>query len=111
MQTLDDLLRISGVVAAGEFSPDGRLVDYRATIEMTPEMASMAATLCAPVNVMFETLASEFMRYSGMQWLPMRGWAYSGGEWTVAIGGNRGVFVATASADFNELFKALVGGR
>jgi roadblock/LC7 domain-containing protein len=44
-----------------------------------------------------------------MNWVPQQGWAYSGGEWTVAIGGNRGVFVETAKADFNRLFQALVG--
>jgi hypothetical protein len=30
-------------------------------------------------------------------------WAYSGGEWTAAIGGTRGVF-ATTEADFNAFF-------
>ena len=28
--TLDDLLMLNGVVAAGEFTPDGKLVDYKA---------------------------------------------------------------------------------
>jgi roadblock/LC7 domain-containing protein len=28
MATLDELLKIDGVVAAGEFSVDGKLVDY-----------------------------------------------------------------------------------
>jgi roadblock/LC7 domain-containing protein len=111
MATLDELMRIKGVVAAGEFSPDGRLIDYRATVDMTPEMAALAAELCAPVKVMFETLASELMRFSDMRWLPPKGWAYSGGDWTIAIGGQRGVFVTTAEADFNELFRTLVGSR
>ena len=46
-----------------------------------------------------------------MNWVPQKGWAYSGGDWTVAIGGNRGVFVETAHADFNNLFQVLVGPR
>ncbi|WP_447980736.1 hypothetical protein [Candidatus Nitrospira bockiana] len=33
--------------------------------------------------------------------MPQKGCAYSGGEWTVAIGGTRGVFVQTAEADFD----------
>ena len=41
--------------------------------------------------------------------VPQQGWAYSGGGWKAAIGGNEGVFVATAKADFNQLFQALVG--
>lgn len=76
---------------------------------MTTEMAAMSASLCAPANIMFETLAREFMRYSDMVWVPQKGWAFCGGDWTIAIGGTRGVFVETAKADFNQLFRVLVG--
>jgi roadblock/LC7 domain-containing protein len=59
--------------------------------------------------MMFNTLVGSYSQSSKMRGLPQRGWAYSGGEWTVAVGGNRGVFVETAKADFNRLFQALVG--
>jgi roadblock/LC7 domain-containing protein len=111
MASLDDLLNIEGVVAAGEFTPDGELVDYKARMDMSPEMAQMTAQFCATVTMMFDTLAGSFTQLSGMNWVPQQGWAYSGGEWTVAIGGNRGVFIETAKADFNRLFEALVGSR
>jgi roadblock/LC7 domain-containing protein len=47
---------------------------------------------------------------SGMNWTPQQGWAYSGGDWTVAVGegGRKGVFIETAKADFNDLFRVLV---
>jgi roadblock/LC7 domain-containing protein len=50
---------------------------------------------------------------SGMSWTPLQGWAYSGGDWTVAIGerGTKGVFIETAKADFNDLFRVLIGER
>lgn len=35
---------------------------------------------------------------------------YAGGEMTVAMGGNKGVFVETDTADFNDLYRAPVGG-
>jgi roadblock/LC7 domain-containing protein len=111
MTSLDDLLDIEGVAAAGEFTPEGDLVDYKAKMDMSEEMAQMTAQFCATVTMMFNTLAGSFTQLSGMNWVPQQGWAYSGGEWTVAIGGNRGVFVETARADFNRLFEALVGGR
>jgi roadblock/LC7 domain-containing protein len=111
MTSLDDLLDIEGVAAAGEFTPDGELVDYKAKMDMSEEMAQMTAQFCATVTMMFNTLAGSFTQLSGMNWVPQQGWAYSGGEWTVAIGGNRGVFVETAKADFNRLFEALVGSR
>ncbi len=111
MTSLDDLLDIEGVAAAGEFTPDGELVDYKARMDMSEEMAQMTAQFCATVTMMFNTLAGSFTQLSGMNWVPQQGWAYSGGEWTVAIGGNRGVFIETARADFNQLFEVLVGSR
>jgi roadblock/LC7 domain-containing protein len=113
MATLDELLDIEGVVAAGEYTPDGSLVDYKATMDMSQEMAEMTAQFTATVTMMFNTLASSYTQVSGMQWVPQQGWAYSGGEWTVAIGGGgtRGVFVETAKADFNRLFEVLAADR
>jgi len=111
MATLEELLDIEGVVAAGEFNRDGSLADFEARMDMSEEMAQMTAQYCATVTMMFDTLASSFTQLSGMNWVPQQGWAYSGGDWTVAIGGNRGVFVETAKADFNRLFQALVGER
>ena len=111
MATLDELLDIEGVVAAGEFNADGSLVDYKATMDMSQQMAEMTAQFTATVTMMFNTLASSYTQVSGMQWVPQQGWAYSGGDWTVAVGGNRGVFIETEKADFNQLFEVLVGSR
>jgi roadblock/LC7 domain-containing protein len=111
MATLQELLDIEGVVAAGEFNLDGSLVNFEASMDMSEEMAEMSAQFCATVSMMFNTLAGSFTRLSGMNWAPQQGWAYSGGDWTVAVGGGgtRGVFVETAKADFNRLFEVLVG--
>jgi roadblock/LC7 domain-containing protein len=111
MATLDELLKIEGVAAAGEFSPDGKLIDFKSNMEMPQEIAGMSAQFCATVSMMFATLAGAFGRLSGMNWTPPHGWMYAGGDWTVAIGGAKGVFVQTAKADFNRLFEALVERR
>jgi roadblock/LC7 domain-containing protein len=111
MATLDELLKINGAIAAGEFAADGRLVDYRAKMDMSPEMAAMTAQFCATVTMMFNTLAGSFSQLSQMNWTPQQGWMYAGGDFTVAVGGTRGVFIETAKADFNGLFEALVGPR
>ncbi len=106
---MDDLLKIDGVVAAAEFAADGKLVDYKAKMDMSPEMAAMSAQFCATVTMLFNTLAGAFAQLSQMNWVPQQGWMYAGGDWTVAVGGNRGVFIETAKADFNQLFQVLVG--
>ncbi|TMB72743.1 MAG: DUF2173 family protein, partial [Deltaproteobacteria bacterium] len=60
MATLDELLKIDGVVAAGEFTTDGKLVDYKSKMDMSPEMAAMTAQYCATVTMMFNTLAGAY---------------------------------------------------
>src|SRR5262245_55116223 len=109
MAKLDDLLKIDGVMAAGEFMTDGTLVDYKANMNLPPEMAAMSAQFCATMSMMFNTLAGAFSRLTPLHWAPAQGWAFSGGDMTVAVGGRVGVFIRTEKADFNKLFKALVG--
>jgi roadblock/LC7 domain-containing protein len=109
MATLQELLDIEGVVLAGEFDFEGRMLDHEANMDISEEMAQMAAQFCAAVSVMLNTMASSFADRSGMNWEPQRGLTYSGGEWPACIGdgGKRGVFVETSKVDFNELFEAL----
>ena len=111
MATLDDLIKIDGVVAAGEFTADGKVVDYKANMDMPPEMAEMSAQFCATVTMLFNTLAGSFSKLSQTNWVPQQGWAYSGGDMTIAVGGNKGVFIETSKADFNQLFQVLIGAK
>jgi len=109
MATLDDLLQINGVIAAGEFAADGKLLDFKTKTGMSKDLGVMTAQFCATVTMLFNTLAAAHSKISGMNWLPQHGWMYAGGEWTIAVGGTRGVFIETSKADFNQLFKILVG--
>ena len=123
MASLDDLLKLDGVVAAGEFTTDGHVVEWEAKVDEGPNdlpvfldrlistlMAETTAKFCADVTAMLDRRAGAFVRLSAMRWLPQRFWAFSGGDWTVAVGGNKGVFAQTAKADLNQLYEALAGG-
>ncbi|MCI0525824.1 MAG: DUF2173 family protein [Nitrospira sp.] len=109
MATLDELMRAKGVIAAGEFTDDGRLVSYKGNIPQ--DQAEMTAQFCGTVNMMFKTLSAAYEKITGMRWTPAQGWAFAGGDYSVCIGGNRGAFVETAKADYNQLFGLLVGSR
>jgi roadblock/LC7 domain-containing protein len=105
---LEALLNINGVIAAGEFGSDGSLIDFRAKMDMSKEMAQMTAQFCATVTMLFNTLAGAFTQLSKMSWTPQKVWTYSGGDYTVAIGkNNTGVFAETSKVDFNQLHRAL----
>jgi roadblock/LC7 domain-containing protein len=110
MATLQELLDLEGVVVAGEFDFEGRMLDYEALeIDMSEEMAQMTAQFCAAVSVMLNTLASSFAERHELGASTRLG-VLSGGEWTACIGdgGRRGVLVETSKADFNnKLFEDL----
>lgn len=106
---VDELLEIDGVIAAGEFASDGSLVEHTTATEMSEELAAMSAQFTATVTMLFETLAGAFTELSDMDWIPQQGWAYTGGSYTIAVGGHRAVFAETENVDFNQLFDTLVG--
>jgi roadblock/LC7 domain-containing protein len=110
--SLDDLLNIKGVVAAGEFGLDGSLVAYKSHVDFSQEQAQTTARFTAAVTQVFNVLAESFSKLNQeFNFVPQQGWAYAGGDWSVAVGGTRGVFVRTADADYNQLFSELVGQR
>ena len=110
MASLDDLMKLDGVVAVGEFATDGRLINYKSAMDMSPELAGMSAQFCATVSMLFGTMSGAFTQMSGMSWSPPRGWMFAGGDYTVAVAGGRGVFVESSKADFNKLYASLIGG-
>lgn len=102
---LDKLMALPGVIAAGEFGPQGELIAYKGALK--PEHAQMTALMCAANNLMLKMQAEGFSAYTGMQWTPFKGWAVAAGNYAVCVMGNAGVFVDTAQADFNQIFQTL----
>jgi roadblock/LC7 domain-containing protein len=105
MANLQRVMGLKGAVAAGEFAPDGGLVSYEG--ELTEEIAALIAKMCAANTLMGTTQAESFTRISGMKWTPFHGWAVAAGDYSVCVMGHIGVFVETAKADFNDIFKVL----
>ncbi|BFI76649.1 DUF2173 family protein [Sulfurisphaera ohwakuensis] len=104
-EKLDRLMKLKGAIAAGHFTADGKLVEYKGPL--TKELAEMVAKMCAANSLMGTTEAELFTKISGMNWTPFLGWAVAAGEYAVCVMGNYGVFVKLSEADFNEIFKAL----
>lgn len=107
--SLDELVKLKGVTVAFEFNAVGECTQYRSNIDLGPEMCATIAEYCGLVTRTFSTLADAFTAISEQNWIPLRGWTYTGGDFTVVIGGNgyRGVFAETTEADLSELVSAL----
>ncbi len=103
---LDTLLAMDGVTVAFEFTAEGQCVGYRGK-DVTAEMAAMITRYCALVTISFGILAGAFTTLSEQNWIPEKLWTYTGGDYTVVVGGYQGVFIETAKANLNELRDAL----
>ncbi|MFZ5981355.1 MAG: DUF2173 family protein [Candidatus Zixiibacteriota bacterium] len=97
---LDRLMKIEGVVAAGQFSEDGKVI--RKVGEM-PEDLMESAELCVQqtraCRDFLSSLNSKLPREFGSLW----GWTVWGSKYSVVVVGNTRVFVKTNRADYNQL--------
>jgi roadblock/LC7 domain-containing protein len=105
MANLDRLMGLSGATAAGEFTAGGDLVTYKG--DLPEDIARLIAKMCAANSLMGATQADSFTRISGMKWMPFHGWAVAAGDYSVCVISNIGVFVETAKADFNDIYRVL----
>lgn len=105
MANLERLMELSGAVAAYELTPGGELVNYHG--DVNKDIAGLVARMCAANTLMGATQAETFSRVSGMKWTPFHGWAVASGDYSVCVMGHIGVFVETAKADFNDIFRIL----
>lgn len=125
-KTLDNILRLMGVIASEEFASDGKLLAFRSkrTLLSNDEAllrdqytVAVSQLLCAltlipgRISGLLGVLAAGHGQSSGFNLVPEQGWVYSGGDLTIVVGGGLGVFAKTAEADFNQLFTVLIEPR
>ncbi|QKQ99100.1 DUF2173 family protein [Metallosphaera tengchongensis] len=103
---LDRLMKLKGAVAAGKYSMEGKVVEYKGNIPK--DIAEMVAMMVAANTMMGKMQAEGFTKLTGMKWTPFHGWAVAAGDYAVCVMGHYGVFVKMAEADFNDIFKTLM---
>lgn len=55
MTSLEELLKIDGVIVAREFARDGSLIEYKSSMDMSPELGAGAAQFCTTVSMWFDS--------------------------------------------------------
>ena len=96
MSEFDRLVASPGVVMAGRFGADGRVVEHKTTgmyVE-NPALTGITQWFCAAVTTMFGSMAYavDTLTQSGFNqtsWLPVQSWTYSGGDYAIAVIGDR----------------------
>ena len=105
MADLSRLLDLRGAVAAGEFTPAGEIVSYKG--DLPEEAARLISKVAAANTLMGESEVEGFTRITGRKWQPFHGWAMSAGDYSLCVIGHIAVYVETANADFNDIYKVL----
>lgn len=106
---LDRLMEIKGVVAAGQFSSDGKVI--RAAGAMTDDIRRFTAQMCARQSEHIRSSIEHFGRASKMEWQPLIGWAVWAGRYAMIVMGNTGVIADPKYTDFNQLVVDLMGSE
>jgi roadblock/LC7 domain-containing protein len=105
---LDRLMKIRGVMAAGQFSEDGSIT--RQVGELPGDMVESAEP-CVRQNHASEDFLSSLNKKSERDWGAMVGWVVWGSKYSVVAVGNTRVFVETKRADLNQLMVDLYGSE
>jgi roadblock/LC7 domain-containing protein len=105
---LDKLMEIEGVVAAGQFSEDGKVI--RRVGEL-PEDLMKSAELCVQQSKASRDFLKSLDDRSERDWQPLMGWTVWGGKYSVVVVGNTRVFVETSRGDYNQLMIDLIGSE
>ncbi len=104
---LDRLMKRSGVIAAGQFTDDGKVA--RAVGDLAPEKMEKLAQLCAKTHASMSQNAKAVGDATGFGFHPMEGWALTGGNVALLVVGNTGVLVDSIKADFSQIWVDLYG--
>jgi len=119
MSEIDELVASPGVLMAGRFGPDGRVAEHKCTglyVE-NPAATGMAQWFCAAITMMFGSMAHavDLVDQSGFNqasWLPVRSWTYSGGDYVIAVHGDRFLIAESARlGSLDELNRLLRAGQ
>ena len=118
MNEFDELVSRPGVVMAGRFGSDGQVPEHKTTGLYIEDPAAMALvqSFCLAVTTMLTAMAAavDQLNHSGAfdttSCLPMSSWTYTGGDYTVAVYGDKFVFAETEKVkDVDEVRSLMLG--
>jgi roadblock/LC7 domain-containing protein len=104
---LDRLMDRKGVIAAGQFTDDGKVV--RSVGDIAPGQMEQIAKICAGAQTDMSSRAKALAEHTGTGWQPLEGWALTGGNRALLVVGNTGVLVDVVKVDFGQIWVDLYG--
>jgi roadblock/LC7 domain-containing protein len=115
----DQLISNDGVLLAGRFGPDWRIAEHKSKgmYFENPQAVEMARWFCLAITTQLNSMAfaMDSIRQSGFDqtsWLPQKSWTFSGGDYAIAVYGDRFAFGETDKIEsVDELRRLLRDGK
>ncbi len=108
MSKFDELVALDGVLMAGRIGPDGQVAESKTTgfYFENPTAAQMAEWFCGAITATLGSMAYAInvVNQSGFDqtsWLPVKSWAFTGGDYVIAVRGD--LFVIAERAKLGSL--------
>lgn len=112
MADLDDLMGLSGALAAFEFTERGELRAHRIAegSGLDETTLDLLSHVCV-ANISIATMqARGWERLTGMSgFYPIDGFTLVGMDWSAVVNGTRGVVLNNEAADYQAAYDALAG--
>jgi roadblock/LC7 domain-containing protein len=116
MSEFDELVAHDGVLMAGRLGQDGRVTESKAAslFVANPGSAEMAHWFCSAISTMFGSMAYAVDRvnrtaFDDSSWLPVKGWAYHGGDYSIVVRGDRFMIAERAKLGSLDELDRLLG--
>ncbi len=108
MGAIADLMKLPGVMVAGEYAGHGDSCDYQG--ELDTEMARLATIMCR-ATTLGVTMEGEMLQglcaHSHCGFLPVMGWTVTGPRYTVCVLGRLFCFMANGQAPINDVLAVM----
>ena len=108
MSVLERFLKIDGIVAAGEFTPEGKCVNHVG--KLTKGKGEELAEYCATVDMLLEMMGKMHKKAAVLDLEPYHGFVHCGGKYTL-FAGKKYFAIADETADWNEVSWASLQGK
>ena len=108
MSELERFLKIEGVVAAGEFTHEGKCMNHVGKV--TKGNAEDLANYCATIDKLLESMGKMHKKAGVLDLVPYHGFVHCGGKFTL-FAGEKYYAVADETADWNEVSWASLEGK
>jgi roadblock/LC7 domain-containing protein len=115
----DQLVSQDGILMAGRFGPDWTVTEHKCKglFVESPAALQMASTFCSSITMVFNALAfaADSITRTGFDpssWLPQQGWTFTGGDYAIAVHGDRFIIGESKKiGSLDELHRLLQGGQ